>query len=378
MQKKHLFTIVTLLFLACKEHSASKKIAEKSSEKTAVTYAKGLKITNYQYYTIVHISNPWPGSDVTYSYLLKKKDTVFENESNFDAVIRIPISSIVVTSTTHIPSLEMLGVEHTLVGFPNTNYVSSEKTRKLIDSGIVKELGKNEALNTEVLVDLNPNAVITFSVEGQNKTVTTLQKTGIPVLYNADWTEMHPLGKAEWIKFFGALFDKEEEASTIFNEIVTNYQKAKKLANTVKEKPTILSGAMYKDTWYLPQGESWAAQFIIDAHGSYLWEETEGTGSLSLNIESVLEKGQKAEYWIGPGQFSSYKELAEAHPIYKEFEAYKNQKIYSFANQKGATGGVLYYEIAPNRPDLVLQDIIKVLHPQLLQDIPFTFFAPLQ
>lgn len=239
-------------------------------------------------------------------------------------------------------------------------------------------MGKNEDLNTEILIDLAPDAVVTFAVEGANKTIPTIEKSGIPVLYNGDWTETHPLGKAEWLKFFGVLFNKEQEANLLFDTIVSQYNEAKYLASLTSQKPTVLSGAMFKDVWYLPQGNSWAAQFIKDAHATYLWEDTEGTGSLSLNLESVLVKGQHADFWIGPSQFFSYEQMIKAHSVYQEFDAFKQKKVYTFTSKKGATGGVIYYELAPNRPDWVLQDLIKILHPELMPDYQFHFFEPLQ
>ncbi len=373
MRKSYLLPVFLLLLASCKKNV--EKVAATDHSNTTISYARGFTIESFDTYKVLSISNPWPGADKTYRYLLKKSKEIIEGEKDYDDVIQIPIRQMVVTSTTHIPSLEMLGVENTLVGFPNLEYISSETTRKRIDEGAIKELGKNEDINTEVLIDLSPDVVITFAVEGGNKSVTTIQRTGIPVVYNSDWTETHPLGKAEWIKFFGALYDKGKQANGIFAEIETNYNAAKALATKAELRPTVLSGAMYKDIWYLPQGDSWAAQFIADANGNYLWKETEGTGSLSLNLETVLEKGKEAQIWIGPGQFTSLDQMNEAHSVYKEFHAFQNKKIYSFTTVKGTTGGVLYYELAPNRPDIVLKDIIKIIHPQLLPDHELYFFS---
>lgn len=285
---------------------------------------------------------------------------------------------MVVTSTTHIPSLEMLGVDHTLTGFPNLDYISSEQTRKRIEAGHIKELGQNESINTEVAIDLNPDAVIGFGVDGQNTSLNSLEKAGIPVLYNGDWVEKNPLGKAEWIKFFGALYGKSKEADSIFKSIETGYLDTKKMAQKVTDRPTVLSGAMYKDVWYLPHGESWPAKLIEDAGGDYLWKDTQGTGSIALNIESVLDKGQNAHYWIAPGQFGSYSKLEEANPAYAQFDAFKNKKAYTFTSKKGATGGLLYYELAPNRPDLVLKDLVYYLHPELMPNYQPYFYTPFE
>lgn len=377
MQKIIFSLCVVFLLGSCKEKSVTHSVS-KTEVKESITYAQGFEIEDFDTYKIVTIKNPWPGATETYSYALAPKGVTIPDAKNVSAVIEVPLQSIVVTSTTHIPSLEMLQVEEKLVGFPNLDYISSEKTRALIDASAIKELGKNEDINTEVLIDLNPDALVTFAVEGQNKTVAAIQKTGIPVLYNADWTETHPLGKAEWIKFFGVLFGKEKEADSIFSTIEKNYNEAKQLAATSHTKPTVLSGAMFKDVWYLPQGDSWAAQFIKDANGHYVWQDSEGTGSLSLNLENVLEKAQQADFWIGPSQFSSYVQMEEAHSVYSQFKAFEEKKVFSFTTKKGATGGILYYELAPNRPDLVLKDMIKILHPELLPDYELFFFAPLQ
>jgi iron complex transport system substrate-binding protein len=378
MQKLYFLVCLLLIFTSCNEVQKLPFENLKSKQTLEVKYSKGFEINYFDSHKVITLRNPWPGAESTFKYALVEKGAMLPASEKYDAVIEIPVSNIVVTSTTHIPSLEMLGVSEALVGFPNLNYISSEATRKRIDKGEITELGKNEDINTEVLIDLSPDVVIGFAVDGNNAAFKVIEQTGIPIVYNADWTETTPLGKAEWIKFFGAFFNKEKQADSIFNEIETQYNSAKKLASKIVEKPTVLSGAMYKDIWYLPQGNSWAAQLIKDANGTYLWQDSDGTGSLSLNLESVLEKGQKADFWIGPGQFTTLNQMTDTHSVYGEFDAFKNKRIFSFTNKKGATGGVLYYELAPNRPDLVLKDIIKILHPELLQDYELYFFSHLK
>jgi len=380
MRKYYTILLIGFILLGCTSKPKKPELTQNTEQKSAFTidYAEGFTIEYHQNYKVITLNTPWPGATNKYTYLLKEKDVLLDNEADFDAVIQIPITSIVVTSTTHIPSLEMLEEENKLIGFPNTDYVSSEKTRVLIDNGKIKEIGKNEALNTELLIDMNPDVIVGFAVEGSNKALNTLSKTGIPIVYNADWTETSPLGKAEWIKFFGAFFNKDQKAQTLFNNIAKQYNDVKKIAVSATSKPTVLSGAMYKDIWYLPQGNSWAAQFIKDANAKYLWEDSEGTGSLSLPLEAVLDKGQEANYWIGPGQFSKNEDLINAHEVYGEFSAYKTKSIYTFTTKRGPTGGYLYYELAPNRPDIVLKDIVKILHPELLPNHTLFFFSPLQ
>ena len=289
-----------------------------------------------------------------------------------------PLQSIVVTSTTHLPALELLDEADKLVGFPGTDYISSKKIRTLIKAGKVKDLGQNNGLNTEILLALNPDAVITFGIESTNKAAENIEKANIPVIYNGEWIEQTPLAKAEWIKMFGVLFNKEEQARETFNHIENEYLKAKATAQKATIQPTVLSGAMYRGVWYLPSGQSPEAQLLKDANTNYLWKDTKEEGSLELSFESVLEKGQEADIWLSPSNYGSYRDLKAANKLYEKFKAFKQQSIFSFVNTKGDTGGLLYFEMGTARPDLVLKDLIKIAHPELMKDDTFTFYKPLK
>ena len=161
--------------------------------------------------------------------------------------------------------------------------------------------------------------------------------------------------------------------------IETNYLDAKNIALKSTKKPTVLSGAiMSKDIWNLPAGESFVAQFLKDANLNYLWKNSEGKGSLSLSFESVFDKGKNADFWIAPGYFSSKDQLLKNNELYNKFKAFKNGNIYTPTIKKGKTGGVIYYELAPTRPDLVLKDIIKITNPDLLSNYKLTFFQKMK
>ncbi|MCR9182865.1 MAG: ABC transporter substrate-binding protein [Flavobacteriaceae bacterium] len=377
--KTLLLLLIFVGIVSCKnEKNSNPETVVTDFEAIEINYAKGFSITDYGDYKVIEVNNPWPDAGKTFRYALVKDKPNFESNETFDAIVQVPVQNLIVTSTTHIPSLDMLGESDKLIAFPNLSYISSENTRKRIDEGTITEIGNNESINTENVIDLQPDVMIGFAVTGNNKTYETLQRAGIPIIFNGDWTENHPLGKAEWIKFFGAFFDKMDEANALFSEIESEYTTVKALAQTADNTPTVLSGALWKDIWYLPEGNSWGAQFIDDANGAYLWADSDGTGSIALNVETVLDRAQHADYWIGPGQFTAYSELEDAHKAYTQLDAYKNKTVYSFSSLKGETGGVIYYELAPNRPDLVLKDIVKILHPELVPEHEFYFFRALE
>ena len=373
-----LFFISLMLVFSCKQEA--QKESQKSDSKSRIYHAKGFDIVSTKGIKKLQIKAAYQNANTVFEYeVLEEKDVLDNTATPNNAVLAVPIKSIVVTSTTHIPMVELLQEETAIVGFPYAQYISSEKTSALVASGKIKEIGKEGSLNTEILLDLQPELVVGYSVSSVDKSLTMIQKAGIPVVYNGDWLEATPLGRAEWIKFFGLLFDKEKQADSIFNAIETNYLKAKKIALKATIKPTILSGAiMSKDIWNLPAGESFVAQFLKDANLDYLWGNTPGKGSLSLSFESVFEKGKNADFWIAPGYFSSKEQLLKSNQIYAEFEAFKNNRIYTPSTKKGKTGGVIYYELAPTRPDLVLKDIIKITNPDLLPKYELTFFEKMQ
>lgn len=379
---KSFFLQILLLLSFVFLMSCKKNQANSGTFKTKVTneikYAKGLELHHYDGYSLLKITQAWPGANSNFTYVLKEKNAAIPDSLKQYKSITIPIQTIVVTSTTHIPALELLGVENTLKGFPDTDYISSKKTRKLITDGKIKNVGKNESLNTEVLIDMNPDLIVSFSLNSSNPTLENLKKSGLNVILNGDWTEQSPLGRSEWIKFFGALYGLDTKANQIFSEIEKEYLATLAIAKNTTQKPSILCGALYQKQWYVPQGESWASLFLKDAQTNYLWKNTKGTGSLALPFEVVLEKAQNADFWIAPGDYSSLKQMSDSNPHYSEFDSFKNKKVYSYALNKGEKGGIIYFEWSSTRPDWVLKDLIKIVHPDLLPNHHLFFFQKLE
>lgn len=373
---KTFYVLSFFLLISCKKNETT-EVANSPIAKNSIEYASGLSIVKQEGYSVVTVSNPWPNANKNFKYILKEKDAKIPDSLQTYTTINVPLETVVVTSTTNIPYLEMLDVENKLVGFPHTDYISSEKTRILIDKGSVKNVGQNEKLNIEQLIDLAPDLIVTFGVDNNNPMLDNLKKSGLNVMIQADWMEQSPLGKAEWIKLYGALFGKEDKAKELFDKIVESYNQAKKLVADKPATTTVLYGSMYEDVWYVAKGNSWVAQFMKDAQSNYLWADLKGTGSEGLSFEKVLDKAKTANVWIASGSFQSLAELEKANPHYSEFDAFKNKSIYTLESKFGATGGTIYYELSPSRPDLVLKDYIKIFHPDLLPSYEFTFASKL-
>ncbi|MBF4466986.1 ABC transporter substrate-binding protein [Flavobacterium sp. LC2016-12] len=373
---KTFYVLSFFLLISCKKNETT-EVAKSPIAKNSIEYASGLSIVKQEGYSVVTVTNPWPNANKKFTYILKEKEGKIPDSLQTYTTINVPLETVVVTSTTNIPYLEMLDVENKLVGFPHTDYISSEKTRILIDKGIVKNVGQNEKLNIEQLIDLSPDLIVTFGVDNNNPMLDNLKKSGLNVMIQADWMEQSPLGKAEWIKLYGALFGKEDKAKELFDKIVESYNQAKKLVADKPATTTVLYGSMYEDVWYVAKGNSWVAKFMKDAQSNYLWADLKGTGSEGLSFEKVLDKAKTANVWIASGSFLTLAELEKANPHYSEFDAFKNKSIYTLESKFGATGGTIYYELSPSRPDLVLKDYIKIFHPDLLPSYEFTFASKL-
>lgn len=356
-------TLIICCYSCEKKENNTNIIKINTQSKYSIDHAQGFDIQYYNGYKKLIIKSPYPDADQYQEFVL-----VSDKEKDFDGLNKlfIPIEKMVATSTTHIPMIELLNEASSLIGFPNTDYISSKKTRERIKKGLVTDLGNEQNFNTEVLLSLQPDAIVAFSMGNSNKMYQTFEKNGISVIYNGDWLEETPLGRAEWIKFFGALYNKDREADSIFNVIESEYLEAKKTALEAKNQPSLMSGVLYKDQWNLPAGESFTAQFYKDANTNYIWKESKGQGSLVLSFESVLEKAENADFWIGSGYYTTLEEVKNANAHYQRFKPFKNNAIYSFSKRRSEYGGVEYFEFGPIQPHIVLKDLIKVCHPELL------------
>lgn len=340
-------------------------------------YATGFYVEKYPDFKILVVKNAYPGAPV-YKYILTEKPRKLPDSLSLYTVIEIPVNHLIVTSTTHLPALEMLDATDRLLAFPNTDYVSSTVFRKLIDEGKVKEVGKAGHLDTETVLSLQPDLIVAFSSGSETRQLRVFEKNIIPVLYNADWRENTPLGRAEWIKVFGYLLGKENEAAQIFDSIVYKYKIIKNSVKTKnKPKPLVFQGGLFGDKWFVPGGNSYAAHLIRDAQAEYVWNNNSDTGSFPVNFENVLLKMPQIDIWLNPGMFQNKQELLKKIPAIKDFKVYKNNKIYTYNLKRGVTGGVLYFEQSNAHPDWVLEDLYHIFYPFENQNYSFHFYTVL-
>jgi iron complex transport system substrate-binding protein len=365
--------------VSCDTKKSVTAIAEDNRSETRLSYASGFKVTYHSDSTkLVEVTYPFQGATSGYKYLLVPKGQPIPDHHDDVRIVRIPLSRIVCTSTTHIPLLDYLDETDKLVGFPSTDYISSAKARSLIDNGKVQELGVDKGLNLERIAILQPDMVMGYTMTADYGQFKKVEALNVPVVLNAEYLEKDPLGRAEWIKFMALFFNKEKQADSIFQMIEKNYRSTKVLVDKVKNRPTVLSGVVYGDAWFLPGGQNYAAKLLNDAGFDYLWSDTPSHGFLELSFESVYEKAHAADFWIGVGTFSSLKGIENADYRYTRFEAFQNKQVYTSNARTGAKGGTEFMELGYLRPDIILKDLVKIAHPDLLKDHELYFHKKLE
>ncbi len=379
MIKPYLFILCILfcfLLLNCQTKEARDAASQRSSP--TIKYAEGFTVTSDGKTKWVEVNYPYQGAKSGYQYLLVQKgDSIPPHDANIQIIIT-PLESIVCTSTTHIPMLDYLGETNKLIGFPTTDYISSPKMRKRIDEGNVIDLGIDKGMNLEKLFTLQPSIVMGYAMSGDLGQLKKVQEMGVPVVINAEYLEKHPLGRAEWIKFVALFFNKEKEADSVFQLIETEYLKTVAFAQKSFEKPTVMSGIVYGDAWFMPGGQNYAAKLLKDAGCTYLWANDPSHGFLELSFESVYSKAKEADFWIGVGSFLSINEITEAEERYYNFRPVQRKQVYTYNVRIGAKGGSEFLELGYARPDIILKDLVKISHPNLLPSYELYFYKRLE
>jgi iron complex transport system substrate-binding protein len=358
-------------------HCSQKKESVGTVPSLNVKYAKGFSIRKEHDATWVTINYPYQGATSGYQYLLIPKKSKAPDHTADVQVIEVPIETIVCTSTTHIPHLDYLGVTDKLVGFPSTDYISSEATRKRIDAGQVKDLGIDAGMNIELLYSLKPSMVMGYTMTADLGQLKKIQELGVPVVLNGEYLERDPLGRAEWIKFTSLFFGKEKIADSVFSVIEKEYNTTRDLVSNVQQRSSFLCGTVYGDAWFMPGGENYASKLLKDAANNYLWASDTTHGWLEISFESVYSRAKDADIWI-VGAFDTFDQLKSADQRYSLFKPFETKQIYNYNARKGAKGGNDFLELGYLRPDLVLKDLVKIGHPELLPEHQLYFHSQLR
>lgn len=359
---------IMIIYSSCRETAKSTSIDDffKGSDSelvSSVNYANGFDIYNYQGISKMVIYNPRNLDNIlsTYYFIDSDRKGEFPDSKN---IIQYPIDSVAVFSTTQLNAFSKLGLLNNVIAISESEYIRNEEVKSMFADGRIVNLASNGNFYLEKTLELNPRIIFYSPWNMAQKH--PLAETMITMIPFFDFMESDPLGRAEWIKFTALFFGKEKEAEIIFDTIVNKYKTYHNLTVNIEDRPTVFSDKYFGGQWFVAGGSSYIAQLFNDAGADYLWKDNNSSASFNLEFEVVLQKAHDADFWRIVGTYPqgfSYDKLAQENELYKNFDAFKNRKIV-FCDSKKST----YFETGTLEPHIVLADLIKAFHPELMID----------
>ncbi len=341
-------------------------------EKVTLDYAKGFSVAYFKHYKVVTVTTPWPNAQESFRYVLVQCGAPVPEGFAGAQIISIPIQSIAILSTTHLPHLEILDALDRLVGISTFKNVYSPATRRKIAAGEVVEIGRGPGVNLERILDLRPDLVTAVGHDQpQYNTHPLLRNAGVNVAINAEYVEPTLLGRSEWLKFTAAFLNRDGLAQRRFTEMADRYlgyaAQVKNLPTA--QKPSVFGGFLHRDVWYVPGGDSFIACLVADAGGMYRWADDTHRGGIPLSFEAVFERAGDAKVWFTSGlDWFKRADVLAANERYGAFAAFRESRVYNHNARVNEHKANDYWESGIIEPDIVLADVIKILHPDRLPD----------
>ena len=373
---KSILTILYFTFASC-GRVEKKGLVKFIVAGNRIERAERFTLVQKNRWTEVKIIDPWQGATgVNQIYYLVKRGSMLPGGVDSSAVIFVPLKKIICMSTTHLAMISALGEEQTIAGVSGTNFIYSPAIIKNVEKGLVVDVGYEANLNKELILKISPDLIMIYGIGSESSGyLGKIKELGIKVIINADYLETDPLSRAEWIKLFGALYCKENLADSLYKSEVDEYTRLKSfIVQKTTNKPKVLLGLPFKDTWYISPGNSFISKLINDAGGDYLWMDTESSISMPFGLENVYLRGLKADYWLNIGSVSSRNEISNVDPRLDDLPCFKNDNLFNNNKRISVNGGNDYWESGSLYPHLLLKDIATILHPELFSDHELIFY----
>lgn len=392
--------LVVLLVVACQ---GGKTASDEGGDTLQMKYAELLTIVKHNdgAYTEAIIENPWKKGTTLHKYILvpkgkegdetvaRLKDDIRENAtlqmgSHCD-IVRTPLESNVVFTAPHCQLMYELGCKNAITGVCDKDYINIPdiKERVKLSDGkastsdtdkVIIDCGSSMQPDIERIIALKPEGLFISPFEnsgGYGK----LDKLHIPIIETADYMETSPLGRAEWMKFYGLLFKSEERSDSLFSSIEKEYLALKAEAAKLPQGLSILTERKMGSVWYVPGGKSTMGILLKDANAKYIFADDTHSGSLAYGPERILSKGTQVDVWAFKyfgGKALSKSDLLAEYEGYKALKTFNQNSIYQVD-----TSTQPYFELTSFHPEILLREFIILAHPKATQFGKLRFYQHL-
>lgn len=354
-------------------------------EKVEVTDADNFSVEYFNHYKVVTVLDAFDGAP-TFDYVLVQCGTPTPDAADFPEgtqFIEVPTGRFIAMSTTQLPHLVALELLENLVGLDSFLYINTPEVRELIAADALVEVGSGSEINVEVVLDAEPDIVMTYGFNPDFDAHPVLIDAGVFTALNAEWREATPLGRAEWVKYVALFYNAEARANAVYEEISGAYLAARDLAANVPEaeRPVVLWNAYssFSEAWLIPGAETYAGRLIQDAGGIIALGEDAPQDSAALSFEAVYDGAAEADIWIvNLFAVPTLAALQAEDSRYADFAAFQSGRVWNNDLDVNENGGSNYFELGVTNPHLILQDLVAIFHPDLLPDHVFRFYRPLE
>ena len=366
---------MTALLVSCGGRQTT--ASQETGDTVVFKYTTQLNIVRHEDYTEVEVKNPWKEGKILHRYLLVP-DSIDPKDISLTSyhspltstIVRTPLRRSVMFTTVHCAMLMSFGCEQSIAGVADLKYIKIPWIHEQVKAGRITDVGEGMSPVVEKIIDQRPDALFLSPFENSGG-YGRLEEIGIPIIECAEYMEPSPLARAEWLRFYGMLFGCEQKADSLFAVVDSSYCALRSLFTVDKQKSVLLD-KVTGSVWYVPGGRSTIGQMIQDAGGNYPWADDDHSGSVSLPFEAVLEKAGEADVWLF--RYSSDHditpdELLSEHHGYGQFKAFRSGEIYGCDVERS-----LFYEESPFRPDWLLGDYIRILHPDIPNLPPLRYY----
>lgn len=364
--------LVLILLTACRPKNNQTNTAVGDAQTVVDTslcnihpqYAEGFKVTYKPGYRLVDIQDPQNTESEVFHFALVPRGQKAEGIPSDYTVIETPVNSVICMTSLQLSNFIKMDALDKVTGITSTRHLFNKEIKKRLNDGQTKKIGIEGNFDAEVIISANPDLI--FISPYKRGGYDAMKDIGIPLVPHLGYKEMTPLGQAEWIKFIAMFTGQEELANKKFTAIANRYNELKKLTEGVEKRPVVFSGEIHGGNWYAVGGKSFLAQLFRDAGADYFLKDDPRSGGVTLDFETVYAQAESADYWRILNSYKgtfSYDALKAQDPRYADFRAFREKKvIYCNLSEKP------FYESSTTEPELVLEDLIKAFHPQLLQD----------
>ena len=360
--------LCALVFVACAGGPA-RSLEEFSTVVYEPSYATGFDISGAEgaASTLITVRNPWQGAEGVEKQLFIAREGERAPEGFEGQVIDGSAERVVCMSSTYVAMIDAIGCTERVVGVSGIDFIYNSRVREAASEGRVHDVGHDSNINFELLLTLRPDVVLIYGVAGENGVANAkLDELNIPYFYLGDYVEESPLAKAEWTVVVAEILGVRERGEELFAGIENRYlELRKRVEESATERPTVMFNTPYRDTWYMPSSRSYAVRIVEDAGGQYVYDGNHGTASQPIDLEQAYVLTREADYWINVGQYATLEDLRRDNPRFVGAKAVREGRVYSSDRRATAKGGSDFWESAVVNPDVVLRDLVAILHPEL-------------